>query len=111
VTDCPRRITVVMRTPVTLMALGLASLVIAGCGSGSNLGTGPKRGPLSFKAGTTTTIANVKTGALIRCLGIETAPVPPRGQQVAYSPDHLGSSGEIHLLHMENGSLTVSCVR
>ncbi|HLX33053.1 MAG TPA: hypothetical protein VKR79_09845 [Gaiellaceae bacterium] len=87
-------------------ALAVASLIVAGCGSGA-----PKPGPFSFKAGTTATIANVATGATVRCIGIETAPVPPPGHEVAYSPDNPEASGTIDLLHMQNGSLVVSCNR
>jgi hypothetical protein len=94
-----------MRTNLGV-ALVAGAVVLAGCGSGS-----PQLGPLSFKAGTTTSIANVATGATIRCIGIETAPVPPPGHEVSWSPDYPGASGTIHLLHMQNGSLTVSCMR
>lgn len=81
-------------------------LFLDGCGSGS-----PQAGPFTFKPGTTTTIANVETGATIRCLGVETAPAPPLGQQVSFSPNAVGSTGQIQLLHREDGSLTVSCIR
>jgi len=89
------------------VALVAGAVVLAGCGSGS-----PQQlGPFSFKPGTTTTIANVKTGATVRCLGIETAPVPPPGHEVSFSPNAVGASGTIQLQHMQNGSLTVSCTR
>ena len=88
------------------MALVTAAVLLAGCGSAS-----PKAGPFSFKAGTTATIANVKTGATIRCLGIETAPVPPLGQGADWTPHIVGASGEIQLLHHQDGSVTVSCIR
>jgi len=89
---------------VTALVAGAA--VLAGCGSGT-----PESGPFSFKPGTMTTIANVKTGATVRCLGIETAPVPPPGQQVSFSPNAPGATGSIQLSHMQNGSLTVVCSR
>jgi PBP1b-binding outer membrane lipoprotein LpoB len=89
------------------IAVVAAAILLAGCGSGSS----PQAGPFSFKPGTTTTIANVKTGATIRCLGVETAPAPPLGQQATWTPDLVGAKGEIQLLHMQNGSLTVTCTR
>ncbi len=73
-----------MKATLAIAMLATAAL-LAGCGSGSKLGS------LSFKVGTTTTVKGVKTGTLIRCRGIETANVPPTGQQVAFSPSLPGS--------------------
>lgn len=87
-------------------ALAAAAVVLAGCGSATL-----KAGPFSFEPGTMTTIANVKTGATVRCLDIETAPVPPVGQQSSFSPDRIGATGSIQLSHNQDGSLTVTCTR
>jgi len=91
---------------IAWIAVVAAAVLLAGCGSGSL-----QAGPFSVKPGTTTTIPNVKTGATIRCLGVETVPAPPLGQQATWSPDAPGATGAVQLLHMPNGSLTVTCTR
>jgi hypothetical protein len=86
---------------LALLAAGLA----AGCGSGKVLGS------LSVTGPTVTTVASVKTGALIRCDGSVGAKVPPPGHGVSGSAD--GSSpalsAEIDLKRLPDGSLVVSC--
>jgi hypothetical protein len=87
-----------------VLALAVVGLVAVGCGAGMKTGSG---GPLTVTG--TTTIANVKTGALIRCKGGPGAEVPPTGQGVGANADGPSSSGELQLSHRQDGSVVAVC--
>lgn len=124
-----------MKTVALIVAVG--GLALAGCGAGSRApshghrppapgtstqgapGEGPpaqepphQGGAAAFVAPTTTTIANSRTGATMRCVnhGIAAgAKVPPPGQDVTDSVDGTSSSATIDLTRKSDGSLVVSC--
>jgi hypothetical protein len=92
-----------MKSLLVLLLLAVAGFALAGCGSG----TKGRSGSVTITG--TTTIANVKTGALIRCKGGPGAEVPPPGQGVTGSADGPSSSGEIQVDHRQDGSVVASC--
>lgn len=74
----------------------------AGCGSGT------KTEPLIFTKRTSTTIANPKTGVLVRCQKVS-AKVPAEGAGVAITGDGTSSSPELQLTRLPDNSLLISC--
>jgi hypothetical protein len=90
---------------VVLFVAGGAA--VAACGSGGKVVTGP------ITVSGTTTIANVKTGALIACKNGAGGKVPPLGKGVGSSIDVTAnssvSSGGIQVVHQKDGSAVVSC--
>lgn len=93
-----------MKAILTLVLVAALGFAVAGCGMDKKAGSG---GP--FTVAGTTTISNVKVGALIRCEGGPAARVPRW-----FGPAYLrvpGVPGLIHLQHRDNGSVTVTCKR
>ena len=94
-----------MKWVALAIALVTALSLVAGCGSASN--TGPSS--LSLKPYTTTTLRDVRTGTLIRCVGIADARVPAPGKQVTSITNNAGASGYIEVKHKANGLVRVDC--
>jgi hypothetical protein len=96
-----------MKAILTLVFLAMAGFALAACGSGT------KSGPHSFTGPVTTTVANPKTGATIRCTssnGVHVgAGVPPPGQEVTGNADATSGGATIQLRRRQDGSLVVSC--
>ncbi|HEY3577451.1 MAG TPA: hypothetical protein VGK68_05590 [Gaiellaceae bacterium] len=93
---------------VTLAPVFVAATVLflAACGSGQELDA------VTLTVPTMTTIANAKTGALVRC-GSVGAHVPAPGHGVAAMGDGAApsSSASLQLKRLGNGSLVVTCRR
>jgi hypothetical protein len=106
----------------------LAVLVLAAAGCGSSKNAGPVQytvtlrnkvpvpfGPITVKGTETTVISNVKTGTVVRCKGGPSVKVPPPGSGADVGEGRStpsgtgGSSREMRLTHLENGTVTVSC--
>jgi hypothetical protein len=117
-----------MRAPVkrflTLALIALPAVVLAGCGSGKRATTTLYEGKVipaqvsgSITVTGNTTVADVKTGTLVRCKGGQSAKVPRRGAgvsestggDVAPTATTAPSYAEISLTHLPNGSVTVTC--
>jgi hypothetical protein len=88
---------------LALVFLVIGGLALAGCASGTKARSG------SITITGTTTIADVKTGALIRCKGGPGAEVPSPGQGVTGSADGPSSSGEVQVNHLQDGSVVAAC--
>ena len=86
------------------IVLVTVSLLPAGCGSASK----SRDDYLSFGPGTTTTLRGVRTGTMIRCRRIASAPVPAPGKLITIVTQHR-ASGYIQVKHMTNGSVRVIC--
>ena len=112
-----------IRALALLVALGF---MVAGCASGNETNSGQRTppahhnatfGPIVMTGTRTRTIANVKTGTYVRCKGGSGANVPRRGVGVSQSSgvSAVGSAtsapppAEISLMHLPNGSITVTC--
>jgi len=91
----------VKATPA-LVLLAAFGFVVTGCGAGQKVGS------LSFTPPTTTTVANVKTGALVRCQKAG-ATIPAPGKGVAGSSDWGSGATQLQLTRRQDGTLLVSC--
>lgn len=115
-----------MRVLRTLVLLAVLVLAAAGCGSGKKVSTvqhtvtlhnniAVPLGPITVTGTETTVIANVKTGTFVRCKGGPTVKVPPPGSGANVGEGRStpggtgGSSRQMNLTHLENGTVTVSC--
>ena len=84
-----------------MVLLAAVGCLAAACGSSN----GEVSGPITVVG--TTTIANAKVGAVLRCKGGPSARVPHWfGGSALRSP---GVPGQIAIVHRHDGSVTVSC--
>ena len=121
-----------MRAPVKPLLAVTLLVVLAfaatGCGSAGKANSGQYQytvtlhksvpsGPITVTGTRTTAISNVKTGTFVRCNGGSGAKVPHRGVGVSESTgvSVVGSAttapppAEISIMHLPNGSITVTC--
>ena len=116
-----------LKTLVTLALLAILGFAAAGCGATKKKAvmiarTGPGGPPRTVNIAAlrgTNTIPNLPTGTLVRCRGGPGAKVPRRGAAVAAGNDKLVTVGstapttpsrEIQVMHLLNGSVTVTCM-
>jgi hypothetical protein len=111
-----------MKAILALLVLATVGFVVVGCGSAKKAVSG------SIRVTGTTTISNVETGSQVICTKLAppgvaasvTVAVPPPGQSVNEGVTQAtitatgsgpSASAAIHLMHMEDGSVTVACKR
>lgn len=115
-----------MRSFLALALLVVLGFAATGCGSGGKANSGQytvtlhnnvPSGPITVTGTRTTAISNVRTGTVVRCKNGPSAKVPRRGIGLSESTG-VGAAGsgttapppaEISIMHLPNGSITVTC--